>query len=321
MGQRLGFQSQIDIFQMLQYQWFQRITGRIRIMFFLLLSVLSVLNLVNVVMAMPIQHGISLTPASEKSLDIEHYFVSEKLDGIRGYWDGKALLSRQGYVINTPSWFTENLGSEPIEGELWLGIGTFQRLSSLIAKGEVDDPLWREVTFQIFDMPALKTPFKERVETMKQYIAEINTKAPHIEMIAQVRIKNLESLHQTLEEVVNSGGEGLMLHHESAIYSPYQRTDALLKLKAIEYGCAVITGFTPGKGKYQGMVGSLKVESMIEGQLKRFNIGSGLKDRDRQKPPLKGTWVRYQHNGFTDRGIPRFPRLLEIVENDCRERN
>jgi len=64
-----------------------------------------------------IQHGVSY----QKVDDISQYYVSEKLDGMRGYWDGKQLLSRQGNIIHTPSWFTHHWPHFPMDGELWLG--------------------------------------------------------------------------------------------------------------------------------------------------------------------------------------------------------
>ena len=36
--------------------------------------------------------------------DINKYWVSEKLDGIRGFWDGKKLITRQGNIILRPVW-------------------------------------------------------------------------------------------------------------------------------------------------------------------------------------------------------------------------
>jgi len=38
--------------------------------------------------------------------------MSEKLDGICAYWDGKELLSRGGKVIHAPKWFLKELESK-----------------------------------------------------------------------------------------------------------------------------------------------------------------------------------------------------------------
>jgi len=46
--------------------------------------------------------------------------MSEKLDGVRAYWDGKQFLSRQGNLYHAPAWFTEHLPAVPLDGELWI---------------------------------------------------------------------------------------------------------------------------------------------------------------------------------------------------------
>lgn len=283
----------------------------------LVVALFLYLTSIIVVQAMPLQHGLSLTPKIESEIKIEAYYVSEKLDGIRGYWDGTTLYSRQGYTIVAPDWFTKNLGEKPLDGEIWLGRQTFQTLSGLIARNDVDDPLWNEVTYQIFDLPAEKGRFKERVEIMKRHIQDLSVKNPHVKMVSQMKIASLEALNLRLTKVIANGGEGLMLHHENALYQPYIRHDSLLKVKEIDDGCAVIRGFTKGKGKYKNMVGALIVETVIDQEIKRFRIGSGLTDKMREHPPEVGSIITYLHNGFTKRGIPRFPRLDRIHVSDC----
>lgn len=51
------------------------------------------------------------------------YWVSEKLDGVRGYWDGEKMLTRGGERIAAPDWFTAGLPKIPMDGELWVGRG------------------------------------------------------------------------------------------------------------------------------------------------------------------------------------------------------
>jgi len=43
-----------------------------------------------------------------KDQDTTNWVMSEKLDGIRAYWDGENLLSRNGKVIHAPQWFTQD---------------------------------------------------------------------------------------------------------------------------------------------------------------------------------------------------------------------
>lgn len=279
----------------------------------LLLAAVSLLISMTVTLGVPLQHGKSLTPAVRESLDITQYFVSEKMDGVRGYWDGVSLMSRQGYAIIVPSWFIEHLGDKPLDGELWLGRGNFQAISALIARGDIADPLWQKVTYQVFDLPAENGSFKARVSLMQDYLFSIAQKNPHVRMIPQLRLVDLSALDQALSVVIEKGGEGLMLHHEDALYQPYIRHSHLLKVKHIDDGCARVVGYTQGKGKYTGKIGALIVEARIDNDIKRFNIGSGLTDAQRQDPPKIGDYISYLHNDYTRLGIPRFARLAKEV--------
>lgn len=51
-------------------------------------------------------------------LDPAGWLMSEKLDGVRAYWDGKQFLSRQGNLYLAPEWFVAGLPDVPLDGEL-----------------------------------------------------------------------------------------------------------------------------------------------------------------------------------------------------------
>ena len=54
--------------------------------------------------------------------------MSEKLDGVRGYWNGQSMISKHGKEIICPQWFIDQLPKNDIslDGEFWLGRGTFE---------------------------------------------------------------------------------------------------------------------------------------------------------------------------------------------------
>ena len=64
------------------------------------------------------------------------YWVSEKFDGVRGYWDGERLLTRGGELIQAPQWFTAGWPKLPLDGELWAGRGRFSRAVSIIRQAQ-----------------------------------------------------------------------------------------------------------------------------------------------------------------------------------------
>ncbi len=108
------------------------------------------------------------------------WFMSEKLDGQRAWWDGgisrgklaaevpyantvkdhirkeivtaTGLYSRGGNVIHAPAWFLDQLPKFPIDGELWLGRGRFQDVEKCVK--DIDPgPVWKDVKYMIFDAP------------------------------------------------------------------------------------------------------------------------------------------------------------------------
>ena len=63
----------------------------------------------------------------------------------------------------------------------------------------------------------------------------------------------------------------------------------------------------PGKGKYLGMMGSVRVR-MRNG--KTFKIGSGFSDYERQHPPAICSVVTFKYYDVTINGIPKFASYL-----------
>jgi ATP-dependent DNA ligase len=50
------------------------------------------------------------------------WWLSEKLDGVRAYWNGVEFCSRNGAVFAAPAFFTASLPKDThLDGELWCG--------------------------------------------------------------------------------------------------------------------------------------------------------------------------------------------------------
>src|SRR5678810_378996 len=75
-----------------------------------------------------------LAESWDNATDLSGWWMSEKLDGVRAYWDGKQFLSRQGNLYHAPAWFLEGLPSTPLDGELWLDRKAFQRTISVVRR-------------------------------------------------------------------------------------------------------------------------------------------------------------------------------------------
>jgi DNA ligase 1 len=228
--------------------------------------------------------------------DVTQFWVSEKLDGVRARWDGKQLISRGGQIFAAPEWFVRNFPDKPLDGELWMGHGRYEDVVSVVRQQTPHDG-WKNVKFMVFDLPAQDGPFTERVEAMRQLAT-----TPYIEVIEQFRVDSNKALMQKLDDIAEQGGEGLMLHRQTALYHS-GRSEDLLKLKPFDDAEAIVIGYKPGKGKNTGLMGAIKVR-MDNG--KTFYIGTGFNQLQRKNPPLVGSLVTYRYQGFTQAGIPRF---------------
>ncbi len=246
--------------------------------------------------------------------DISHYFVSEKLDGVRGYWNGHQLFTRQGNTINTPAWFTKNWPTTPLDGELWLSRDQFQALLSCVSKKRAEQnqalSCWKDVRFMIFDLPSYQGPFHQRVLKMKSLSKK--TQSPYLAMIPQKKYNRMADVDKRLVTLIAAHGEGLMLHHENALYKA-GRSASLMKLKKYQDDEAIVIGYTAGKGKYLGQLGALKVKTKDN---ITFKIGSGFSDNQRANPPKIGTTITFKYNGLTQAGIPRFARFWRVKTVD-----
>ena len=99
-----------------------------------------------------------------------------------------------------------------------------------------------------------------------------------------------------------------MLHLAAAHYHS-GRSKNLLKLKKHQDAEALVIEHMPGKGKYRGFLGAIKVRTP-EGII--FKIGTGFSDQQRQHPPKVGSVITYKYIGKTQRGVPRFASFLRI---------
>ena len=238
--------------------------------------------------------------------DLGKYWVSEKYDGVRASWDGEHLRFRSGRLVAAPSWFVAGFPKVALDGELWLGRKMFGRLAGIVAKKTPVDGEWREVRFMIFELPGAVGSFTERIDQTRQVLAAASV--PWLQAVDHFRVADNKVLKQRLDDIVNLGGEGLMLHRADALYHGGRSQD-LLKVKQWLDSEAKVIGHRPGTGKYQGLLGALEVET-ADGL--RFMIGTGFSDDERRQPPPVGSTITYRYTGLTATGLPRFPAFLRV---------
>ena len=264
-----------------------------------------------VTLASDVKPPLMLANVYRPGIQLADYWVSEKYDGVRGFWDGQKLLTRGGQPINAPAWFTANWPSTPMDGELWAGRGQFQKAVSTVRQQTPDDAAWRGIQFMVFDLPAEPGTFTERLSTLNSVVTKLAV--PWVQAVPQTKVSSHAALQSQLKQITKSGAEGLMLHRGSSLYKGV-RNDDLLKVKTHDDAEAKVVVHIPGKGKYAGQLGALLVEMPAkDGQTaKRFKLGTGLSDAQRQNPPAVGSEVTYRYRGLNDSGIPRFASFLRL---------
>lgn len=228
------------------------------------------------------------------------HLVSEKLDGVRARWDGQVLRFRSGAPIAAPAAFLARLPAEPLDGELWLGRGRFDELSGRVRRLQPDDTLWRDLQYQVFELPTAAGPFAQRAAALQALCQRQGFAA--LRALPQQPVADRSDLQRRLDAVLAAGGEGLVLHRADAPVAT-GRGPWLWKHKPLHDAEALVLAHLPGQGRLAGLVGALQVRS-DSGVV--FNIGTGLRDADRTQPPAVGQRISYRHRGFTPAGVPRF---------------
>ena len=241
-----------------------------------------------------------LAKTAAPGIDPTGYLVSEKLDGVRALWDGTTLRFRSGRAVAAPAWFTAKLPRTPLDGELWLGRGQFDKLSGMVRKAQPDDAQWQQIQYMVFELPSGAGKFEDRAIELIGIVSRAAW--PQLHAVEQFKLANPAALKAKFKDITALGGEGLMLHLASAPVTN-GRSDVLLKLKSQQDAEATVLAHVPGKGKYAGQLGALEVQT-AEGQ--RFKLGTGLSDEQRKNPPAIGSTVTYTYRDVTPNGIPRF---------------
>lgn len=241
------------------------------------------------------------------------WWMSEKLDGVRAYWNGSHFVSRLGNKFEAPDWFLEGLPSSsmPLDGELWKGRGMFQSAVGIVkSKGKTDK--WKELTFQVFDAPGMLTePFEARMAAIKRWFDKKGDEgAPYARMVVHTKCKGEDHLVAELARIEKRGGEGVMLRQPGSRYVG-ARSSTLLKVKTFHDAEARVIGHTklaPAPGAVSKMkVGTLRCE-MANGI--QFSVGTGFSDYQRENPPPIGAIITYRFQELSKDGVPRFPSYV-----------
>lgn len=255
--------------------------------------------------ALATKPDLFLLKTYDDSKDVVGWVMSEKLDGIRGFWTGKELVSRGGNPIHAPAWFTQNYPPFAIDGELWTQRGDFENISSIVRSKNANQR-WKSITHNIFEVPGQSGGLLKRLSILKEYLRK--NPNSHLQIIPQTAINTKGQLANFLKEVTTDKGEGVVVRNPDTLYKTGRLPSALKVKQYFDTECIVLE-ILPGKGKYQNMMGSVLCQTDSG---KKLKIGSGFKDKDRANPPAIGSKITFKYYGFTKKGSFKYPVYLRI---------
>jgi DNA ligase 1 len=233
------------------------------------------------------------------------WWMSEKLDGVRAYWDGEKLISRLGNKFYAPEHFLSRLKQikDPLDGELWMGRKLFQKTVSLVRRQKDE---WKDVYYLVFDAPAFNGTFEQRQDRLTKLFTTTLKDSDTVFPVTQTVCAGVDHLKEYLAGITSNGGEGVMLRQPGSKYEA-GRSRTLLKVKNFKDEEATVVAHLGGRGKHKGRLGAVEVE-LTNG--KKFRIGTGFSDAERFDPPPIGSVITFRYQELTEGGIPRFPAYV-----------
>lgn len=262
------------------------------------------------------------------------WWASEKFDGYRSIWTGESFVSRNGKPFIVPEWFREIMpAGVALDGEFWMGRGGFSSCG-IFRKKNPDEQEWlrQNVQYTVFDVPSLDKPFEERMAYLEKLISErceymktlkLPLKSCPLLFTNQTKIKSEKHLDDMFTDVVEKGGEGIMIREPGSFYEG-KRSKTLLKYKQFYDTECVITGYKPGQGKYSGKLGAFECNASIRiasGETIQVPISvSGMVDEIRDNYLIThpiGTVITVTYNELSKDNIPRHPRYLRKRDDAC----
>ncbi len=233
------------------------------------------------------------------------WFMSEKYDGWRMMYHKGEFTSRSGLKINVPPEMMkdiEQFGDDNnliFDGELWNGYGKFTEIQSDLNVSSTN------LKFLVFDMPSAPGNFQERLKELSKCFAEVKISTIKLVKHQEVGNTNVETINKFYDNVIQNGGEGIVLKPSNLMYEFGKRSTMFLKRKPWDTMEVPIVGYFTSKEKQnnEGYVSSLVCETAgkpFKVQYKNYNA------------PDIGTQITIKYSQTTVTGLPKFPQLLNM---------
>ena len=223
---------------------------------------------------------------STKNYNVDHFYASPKLDGVRAiYKDGKLYTRQNREIKSCPNILKHcqlidgDFSVDFIDGELYSDKLSFNEIQGTVANVKPND---EHLEFRIFAVGHKKITNTESMVNFidKNFDNRVKQSNGKLWIVPQTKIMNepriVEVMHQ---EYVNYGYEGLMLRHPENCYN-HGRNNDLLKVKSFLSDEFKVIGYFEGSNRLANTFGGFQMESLDKSI--KFNLGSGFTDKDRK---------------------------------------
>lgn len=234
---------------------------------------------------------------SKCKVDVKGWWWSEKYDGIRSYWDGEKLMTKNNNLITAPKFVTERMPTKKVlrgkilDMELFCGRGNFSVSNGI--KFTISDTRWELCRFLLIDV-IMEGVFETRIKEGMKICKGIKI----VKVIRHRKCKGIEMLKKELKKIVNKGGEGIVVREALSRYEG-KKVKSMLKYKEMYDAEAIVVGHVEGKGSLH-----MKTKEGIG-----FRLSTKLQAVE--KYPI-GTIITYKYYEIFKSGKPRFPVLMRI---------
>ena len=167
--------------------------------------------------------------------NVDGWWMMEKLNGCRAFWDGTKFWTRDGNVIKAPAWFTKGLPHHPLDGEIWAGQEGFECARVAVQFGGN----WfkkksgsTDITFTIFDAPTFNGNWQERMVGISSHIEALRRlhETSCFNVIPFTKVAAGNWIDYALK-IRTSGGEGLIFRNPNSGGYEIGRTKNLQRFK------------------------------------------------------------------------------------------
>ncbi len=245
-------------------------------------------------------------PKVYKNQDINGWYMSEKLDGIRAYWNGKNLYTKNGNIIHTPKDFTKNFPNFELDGELWTKRDDFENIQSIVLDTKPSKK-WKTITYNIFEVPNAKGDFLSRLKKAKKWFSSYPNQ--YVKIIKQIECKNKKHLDKFLEHIISLKGEGVIIKNPTKAYHTGRSKDILKVKKFLDMEGLVVGYNYKENNKFKSL--KIKLKNGVV-----FNLGGGFSTEEKKNPPKIGDIVTFKYYGFTKKAKPKFASFLRVRKEE-----